>query len=87
MAARDFVTCTGIKQVSSTKLLFVACSVEDDRVPLHSSRVRGELILSGWILEQKEQGLEASYLVQVDPKGNIPSGTSSIFKISCHSYK
>ncbi|KAJ3333809.1 hypothetical protein HDU76_003286 [Blyttiomyces sp. JEL0837] len=76
VAPRDLVTILFNRRVPG-KLYYVAASVADPTAPTEGrGRVRGDLAVAGWILSERpggQPGLDATYIVQIDPKGTIPS--------------
>ncbi|KAI8850706.1 hypothetical protein BC829DRAFT_388686 [Chytridium lagenaria] len=79
VAARDLVTALFSKRETVEKggrMFYYVTSVLDPTAPSEGrGRVRAEVAVAGWILRPVPgKGLEASYIVQVDPKGSIPSG-------------
>ncbi|KAJ3414051.1 hypothetical protein HDV05_007176 [Chytridiales sp. JEL 0842] len=86
VASRDLVsllTCRRQNTDGLGKLIYVATSVNDPTAPSEGrGRVRAHLTVAGWILRQrKEGGIEASYIVQVDPKGTVPSALTALVKL------
>ncbi|KAJ3112390.1 hypothetical protein HDU96_004602 [Phlyctochytrium bullatum] len=78
VAPRDLVTALFCKREPvdrGGRLYYYLTSVVDPTAPSEGkARVRAEVAVSGWILRPTEgKGLETSYIVQVDPKGTIPS--------------
>ncbi|KAJ3358825.1 hypothetical protein HDU91_005102 [Kappamyces sp. JEL0680] len=75
VAARDFVSCSTFYYDSPSVLDYVVTSVEDPLGPPPGTggRVRAEILLASWRLEQTAEGVAATYLVHVDVKGSIPS--------------
>ncbi|KAJ3249711.1 hypothetical protein HDU77_007543 [Chytriomyces hyalinus] len=78
VAARDMIVAVTTRRVSRREAVFVATSVTDDGDAFPKSgasgRVRAELTFAGWMLRASSgANVEAVYMVQVDPKGTIPS--------------
>ncbi|KAI8924030.1 hypothetical protein BC831DRAFT_513675 [Entophlyctis helioformis] len=75
VSARDFVTLSSVFWMSPTKVIYNSSSVHDSKGPPDglNGRVRGELLVAGWILARVQYGIKASYIVHVDPKGSVPS--------------
>ncbi|KAJ3231713.1 hypothetical protein HDU81_003556 [Chytriomyces hyalinus] len=77
VAARDMIVAVTTRRVSRHEAVFVATSVTDgDAFPKAgaSGRVRADLTFAGWMLRViGGKAVEAVYMVQVDPKGTIPS--------------
>ncbi|TPX68871.1 hypothetical protein SpCBS45565_g02823 [Spizellomyces sp. 'palustris'] len=59
----------------SSTTYIVATSVNDPLVPVDPKRVRADLKVAGWILQPVSNGggVSITYIVNVDPKGSIPS--------------
>jgi hypothetical protein len=79
VAARDLVTVTSVN-FDEEEMVYVATSCKDDKAPSPGTggRVRADLMLAGWRLVKKDGGVEASYIVHVDPKGSIPNGNDDL---------
>ncbi|KAJ3021099.1 UNVERIFIED_CONTAM: hypothetical protein HDU68_009805 [Siphonaria sp. JEL0065] len=91
VAARDFVVALTVRRPSRRELVSVSTSVKADTgdipgvvVPSdgESGRVRGQLDFAGWLLKETNSGVEAVYMVQVDPKGSIPSSVVKLVQNS-----
>lgn len=68
---RDFVY--GLKVVSRDDGVFILVKSIDVPSPVIKGVVRGEIIISGYLLKRSENGnTECTYLVCIDPKGSIP---------------
>jgi hypothetical protein len=81
VAARDLVCLISVRrtilETGLRKSAYIATSVNDPTAPSEGrGRVRAHLAVAGWVLKQRKEGggVDASYIVQVDPKGTIPSG-------------
>ncbi|KAI8898420.1 hypothetical protein BC833DRAFT_589855 [Globomyces pollinis-pini] len=75
VSARDIVSFNSLTELSDSSLTFVISSVTDPKAPEEGAngRVRADIMIAGWKLEQKENGVYTTYLVHVDPKGYIPT--------------
>ncbi|KAJ3074835.1 hypothetical protein HDU98_010104 [Podochytrium sp. JEL0797] len=84
VAARDFIVTLTTRRPSLRELFHVTKSVNVETgdvpgvvVPAEGAegRVRAQLDFAGWILKASTKlgGVEAVYLVQVDPKGTLPT--------------
>ncbi|KAI9303078.1 hypothetical protein BJ944DRAFT_166078 [Cunninghamella echinulata] len=69
---RDFVGCN-LRDYNDDVCYISMASVEDPSVGPVSGCVRGNLICSGWKLKQVEEGIQITYVTQVDLAGSIPS--------------
>jgi len=73
---REFVFLETFKEYEDGSIVVCCFSVERDDVPPLPTCVRGEMILSGWIITPLRTDCEVcdvTYVVHVDPKGWIPS--------------
>jgi hypothetical protein len=79
VAARDLVTVTTV-QMKDDQLDYIVTSCKDSLAPSPGTggRVRADLLLAGWRLVKTQNGIHVSYIVHVDPKGSIPSGTFNL---------
>jgi hypothetical protein len=84
--ARDFCTLATVKVNRETGHgFFFSKSVLHPLVPESKDYVRGDLMASGFVVEPLGNGLSRfTYLVQVDPKGWIPSWISNV--VSNHQF-
>ncbi|KAI8097452.1 uncharacterized protein BX664DRAFT_378237 [Halteromyces radiatus] len=69
---RDFVGCN-LRDMSRDLCYISMASVQDDTVGAVSGCVRGNLICSGWKLQKVDEGIQITYVTQVDLAGSIPS--------------
>ncbi|CAO3596108.1 unnamed protein product [Absidia cylindrospora] len=70
---RDFVGCN-LRDFSQDGVCYTSmASVDDDSIGAVSGCVRGDLICSGWKLEKVAEGVQITYVTQVDLAGSIPS--------------
>ncbi|KAI8343726.1 hypothetical protein BC941DRAFT_343159 [Chlamydoabsidia padenii] len=69
---RDFVGCI-LRDMSADLCYLSMASVEDNSVGAVSGCVRGNLICSGWKFEKVSEGVQITYVTQVDLAGSIPS--------------
>ncbi|CAK69726.1 unnamed protein product (macronuclear) [Paramecium tetraurelia] len=72
VSGRDFVILQK-RLRDGNKLWVVGKSIELASKPPVKGKVRGELKLGGWLLEEKEGGTQVTYMSWGDPKGNLPS--------------
>ncbi|KAJ3320802.1 hypothetical protein HDV06_004813 [Boothiomyces sp. JEL0866] len=74
VAARELVTALTIVDEGDS-LTYVAMSVSDEKnqAPPPNGKVRAEILLAGWKLTKSSNGVFATYIVHVDPKGSIPN--------------
>ncbi|KAJ3271619.1 hypothetical protein HDV01_006489 [Terramyces sp. JEL0728] len=74
VSARELVTAITVVE-DSDSLTYVAMSVPDekDQAPPANGKVRAEILLAGWKLTKSSNGIFATYIVHVDPKGSIPN--------------
>ncbi|KAJ3015493.1 hypothetical protein HKX48_004569 [Thoreauomyces humboldtii] len=73
VSGRDFVTSNLIHYAPDGTIFFTATSVVDQSAPVDNKRVRAQLAVAGWILKPVQGGVMATYIVQVDIKGSVPS--------------
>ncbi|CAO3652916.1 unnamed protein product [Cunninghamella blakesleeana] len=69
---RDFVGCN-LRDYDEDVCYVSMASVEDANVPEVSGCVRGNLICSGWKLQKVNEGIQITYVTQVDLSGSIPT--------------
>jgi hypothetical protein len=74
VAGRDFITIMDLRATSDS-LDHILCSVEDTRGPEAGSngKVRGQILVAGWHLKRKDGDVSTSYIVHVEPNGNVPN--------------
>ncbi|KAJ3098535.1 hypothetical protein HDU97_003954 [Phlyctochytrium planicorne] len=72
VSGRDLSTITRT-QVEGDDVYQIAASVQDGAVPEDPQRVRANLTLAGWALKKVDGGVKATYIVQVDVGGTVPS--------------
>jgi len=73
VSERDFVFASKKYIEDSGSILVVGCSV-DAGVPERNKTVRGEILASGFYIEKlSETRCRVTYLVNVDPKGSLPT--------------
>lgn len=74
VSARELVTAITVVD-DGDSLTYVAMSVEDEKnqAPPANGKVRAEILLAGWKLTKSSNGIFATYIVHVDPKGSIPN--------------
>ncbi|KAJ3104729.1 hypothetical protein HDU97_008908 [Phlyctochytrium planicorne] len=86
VAPRDLVTALFCKREpvdQGGRLYYYVTSVTDPTAPSEGrGRVRAEVALAGWVLRPVPgKGLEASYIVQVDPKGSVPTALVKLVQV------
>ncbi|KAJ3199193.1 hypothetical protein HDU67_003050, partial [Dinochytrium kinnereticum] len=86
VAARDLVTAWFCKREPverGGRLIYYLTSVVDPTAPSEGrGRVRADVAVAGWVLRPiPGKGLETSYIVQVDPKGTIPSALVKLVQV------
>ncbi|KAJ3111437.1 hypothetical protein HDU96_005697 [Phlyctochytrium bullatum] len=72
VSGRDLACVTRI-EIQEGVARMIAASVVDDAAPEDPKRVRAFLTLAGWVLKKVAGGIQATYIVQVDIKGTIPT--------------
>jgi len=88
LANRDFavlrVTHKEESPIGRCKWVLGATSIETHFVPLQPNLVRGEMVQSGWIVENLENGDEhcfVTYVLCLDIKGWVPNHVVKHFRI------
>ena len=84
VSGRDLATVTRTCCEPEEKVWYnLSASVIDSKIPEDSKRVRADLAIAGFVFKPRpdnERVIDVSYIVQVDPKGTIPSCKKKIMK-------
>jgi hypothetical protein len=84
VAGRDFLTLMDLK-ATKTNLQHVIASVEDSLSPESDAAakglVRGQIMVAGWDLKKEGSDVKCSYIVHVEPNGNIPNGNYMLISV------
>uniref|UniRef100_A0A7S4MT69 START domain-containing protein n=1 Tax=Vannella robusta TaxID=1487602 RepID=A0A7S4MT69_9EUKA len=76
---RDFVMARAVKRCDDGTILSNHVSVVDDDAPDAKGFVRGDVFASGYWLKPNGDGTStAAYVVQIDPKGWIPTAIVNV---------
>jgi hypothetical protein len=73
VSGRDFVILKSTIRESSHRMIFLSTSVDEAHFKADNKRVRADLSLAAFVIEKVEGGAMLTYIVDVDPKGSIPS--------------
>lgn len=79
LTVRDFCNLVHWRLLPDGTIVIVAFSEKyEDLCPLEDGIMRGELILSGYVLKQTPKGTECHYVIQTDLKGTIPASAINL---------
>lgn len=74
LTVRDFCNLVHWRLLADGTVVVVAFSEKfEDLCPLEDGILRGELILSGYVLRQTAKGTQCQYVIQVDLKSTLPA--------------
>lgn len=79
LTVRDFCNLVHWRLLPDGTVVIISFSEKyEDLCPLEDGIMRGELILSGYVLKQTPKGTECHYVIQTDLKGTIPSSAINL---------